>query len=402
MAPVSGGTAEVDILTMWQRLRGTEYTLDIDQEKYLEVEALFIDQMYKYYMPPEATAVNPVISFSPMPGGALTANTQMMRDNNTLHLFPEVIKNMREVVVKGGFGASVTPVSQFYFQQAFANTIQGHWKKITEGYGKMVLGYFGKTPATPDEEVVRLASEQLGLPPTVEDVHDINDRNPELGVVYNKLLLQNAHIPQTDENIFIAATCGAKGIAFLQGDCSTGIRYKADIAVEIKATPRAEVVAAYHEAHKHDIHQKEVNHRLEELFSKLPPATAVQAPSASKVISMAGNFTVFVDGSPYTVSFAEGSAINPQSIIAPEVSAAPALAEPTVSPGTPVQAVMPGNVFSITVKVGDEVLEGEEVAVIEAMKMETPVKAPCAGRILSITVAKGDTVGMGEIMMTIG
>jgi pyruvate carboxylase subunit B len=62
---------------------------------------------------------------------------------------------------------------------------------------------------------------------------------------------------------------------------------------------------------------------------------------------------------------------------------------------------MPGNVFSISVKVGDEVKEGEEVAVIEAMKMETPVKAPCAGRILSITVAKGDTVGMGEIMMTI-
>ena len=400
MAPVSGGTAAVDILTMWQRLRGTEYTLDIDQEKYLEVEALFIDQMYKYYMPPEATAVNPVISFSPMPGGALTANTQMMRDNNTLHLLPDVIKNMREVVVKGGFGASVTPVSQFYVQQAFANTLQGHWTKITDGYGKMVLGYFGKTPARPDEEVVRLASEQLGLAPTVEDVHDINDRNPELGIAYNKALLQKAHIPQTDENIFIAATCGAKGIAFLQGDCTTGIRYKADIAVEIKATPRAEVVAAYHEAHKHDIHQKEVNHRLEDLFSKLPAATPVQGTSASKVISMAGNFTVFVDGAPFTVSFAEGSAINPQTVAASPVAEPASAPEPHA--GIPVPAVMPGNVFSISVKVGDEVKEGEEVAVIEAMKMENPVKAPCSGTILSLTVAKGDTVGMGEIMMTIG
>jgi pyruvate carboxylase subunit B len=330
----------------------------------------------------------------------------MMRDNNTLHLFPAVINNMREVVVKGGFGASVTPVSQFYFQQAFANTLQGHWKKITDGYGKMVLGYFGKTPARPDDEVVRLASEQLGLPPTVEDVHDINDRNPELGVAYNKSLLQKANIPQTDENIFIAATCGAKGIAFLQGDCSTGIRYKADIAVEIKATPRAEVVAAYHEAHKHDIHQEEVNHRLEELFSKLPPTALVPSPagspspSASKVISMAGNFTVFVDGAPFTVSFAEGSAINPQAIAAPPAEVAPEAHHP--HPGTPVPAVMPGNVFSIAVKVGEEVKEGEEVAIIEAMKMENPVKAPCSGRILSITVAKGDTVGMGETMMTIG
>jgi len=263
----------------------------------------------------------------------------------------------------------------------------------------MVLGYFGQTPARPDEEVVRLASEQLGLAPTLEDVHDINDRNPELGVAYNKSLLQKANLPQTDENIFIAATCGAKGIAFLQGDCSTGIRYKADIAVEIKATPRAEVIAAYHEAHKHDVHQEEVNHRLSDLFSKLPSAaTPAPTSSAQKVISMAGNFTVFVDGAPYTVSFAEGSAINPQTAASVgEPSAAPA-----VSAGTPVPAVMPGNVFKLDVKVGDEVKEGDEVAVIEAMKMENPVKAPCAGKILSLTVAKGDTVGMGETMMTIG
>ena len=405
MAPVSGGTAAVDILTMWQRLRGTDYTLDIDQEKYLEVEALFIDQMYKYYMPPEATAVNPVISFSPMPGGALTANTQMMRDNNTLHLLPEVIKNMREVVVKGGFGASVTPVSQFYVQQAFANTIQGHWTKITDGYGKMVLGYFGQTPALPDPEIVRLAAEQLGLEPTTEDVHDINDRNPELGIPYNKSLLEKAKLPLTEENIFIAATCGAKGIAFLQGDCSTGIRYKADIAVEIKATPRSEVVAAYHEAHKHDIHQEEVNKRLVDLFSKLPnPAVPLPADTTvAKVISMAGNFTVFVDGAPFNVTFAEGSSINPQGLQQPTAPAAEAPpAAPPVAQGTPVPAVMPGNVYLIHVKVGDEVKEGEEVAVIEAMKMENPVKAPCAGKILSITAVKGGTVTMGETMMTIG
>ncbi len=45
--------------------------------------------------------VNPLIPFSPMPGGALTANTQMMRDNNILDKFPQVIHAMREVVEKG-------------------------------------------------------------------------------------------------------------------------------------------------------------------------------------------------------------------------------------------------------------------------------------------------------------
>ena len=229
MSPVSGGTSQTDILTMWQALRGTEYSLDIDEEKILEVEKLFKEQMKKYYLPPEATEVNPLIPFSPMPGGALTANTQMMRDNGTLDLFGKVIENMREVVAKGGFGTSVTPVSQFYFQQAFINTMLEKWSKISENYGKMILGYFGKTPTDPDPEIMKIASDQLSLEPTKEDVHDLNDENPNLGIEYNKKLLEEKNLETTDENIFISATCGAKGLAFLEGKSELGIRYSKDM-----------------------------------------------------------------------------------------------------------------------------------------------------------------------------
>ena len=168
MQPTSGGTCQPDILTMWHALRGTEYTLDIDTKKIQEAENVFQECMSKYFLPPEATAVNPIIPFSPLPGGALTANTQMMRDNGTFDKFPEVVKAMGECVKLGGFGTSVTPVSQFYFQQAYSNVMNGPWKKITPGYGKMVLGYFGKTPVEPDPAVVKEASEQLGLPPTTK------------------------------------------------------------------------------------------------------------------------------------------------------------------------------------------------------------------------------------------
>ena len=64
--------------------------------------------MADYFMPPEAKKVEPLIPFSPMPGGALTANTQMMRDNDNLDRFEDVIMQMGEVVTRGGFGTSVT------------------------------------------------------------------------------------------------------------------------------------------------------------------------------------------------------------------------------------------------------------------------------------------------------
>ena len=114
-----------------------------------------------------------------MPGGALTANTQMLRDNGIMSKYSEIIEAMEEVVRKGGFGTSVTPVSQFYFQQAFNNVIIGKWAKIAEGYGKMVLGYFGKTPKQPDKEVIKIASEQLGLEPTTQSPRLLNDKDPK-------------------------------------------------------------------------------------------------------------------------------------------------------------------------------------------------------------------------------
>jgi pyruvate carboxylase subunit B len=358
MRPVSGGTGQPDILTMWHRLKGTDYTLDIDYEKIMEAERVFMDQMDKYFMPPEALEVNPVITLSPMPGGALTANTQMMRDNNCLNLYPKVIDAMREVVERGGFGTSVTPVSQFYFQQAFANVTQGPWKKITDGYGKMVLGYFGHTPAEPDAEIVKLASEQLGMEPTKEDVHDINDRNPELGVKAATAKLEAAGLPVTDENIFIASTCADKGIEFLKGNKPLGIRYKED---------------------------------------EKPAAKAEKPAAASK--AKAGepeSYTVTVDGKAYNVHVAPGG-----TTVTPAASAPAPAAAPASGGGEQIEltAPMPGTVIKIVVEEGETVEEGDELIILEAMKMETPIKAEKAGTISEILVDQGQAVAAGEAIV---
>ena len=207
-SPVSGGTSQPDILTMLHAVKGKEYDLGgLELERILKYEDVLQECLKDYFMPPEATQVSPLIPFSPMPGGALTANTQMLRDNNILHKFPEVIKAMREVVEKGGYGTSVTPVSQFYYQQAFNNVMFGPWKKIAEGYGKMVLGYFGKTPVTPDSEVVSLASEQLKLPPTTKNALDLADADDTKSLLHVKQILEKENLEVSEENLLIAATC---------------------------------------------------------------------------------------------------------------------------------------------------------------------------------------------------
>ncbi len=221
-SPVSGGTSQPDIISMWHALKGTDYVLDVDYEKIIKASDVFEECMKEYYVPPEAKQVSPLVAISPMPGGALTANTMMMRDINTLHLFPKVLKEMPEVVRLGGFGASVTPVSQFYFQQAYMNVAMGRWKRITPEYGDMVLGYFGQTPVKPDPEVVKLAEKQRKKPVYEGDPLDLLE--PGLPKA-TKVLAEN-DLPVTDENLFIIASCEKKGLEFLQGKMQVNVRKK--------------------------------------------------------------------------------------------------------------------------------------------------------------------------------
>ena len=85
---------------------------------------------------------------------------------------------------------------------------------------------------------------------------------------------------------------------------------------------------------------------------------------------------------------------------APVAAQAPAAA-PAVAGGTEVKSPLAGSVFKLKGKVGDTVAANQEVAIIEALKMENPVVAPCAGTVNSIAVKETDTVVDGQTLMTI-
>ena len=357
LAPVSGGTCQTDLIVMWHALRGTDYYFDIDIDKIRDAEEVFKDCMKDYFLPPECRTVEPMIPFAPMPGGALTANTQMMRDINVMNRFPEVIKAMTEVVEKGGFGTSVTPVSQFYFQQAFNNVMQGNWKKIADGYGKMVLGYFGKTPTTPDSEIVKIASEQLGLQPTTELAMDIDDKNPKKGRKAAEQALKDAGIDDlSDENVFIAAACKEKGIQFLKGEAKLGIRK--NVEESAKAT--------------------------------------------------SNEVTITIGGSSYGIKIENGKAI--VDGVSYDYSIKDGISQTTSTPtqatssgaATPITAGLPGTVVKIVSPVGTQVSDGTTILIVEAMKMEVEIKSSVSGSVKEIKVKPGDSIVAGQELAIVG
>ncbi|WP_345991647.1 biotin/lipoyl-containing protein [Sulfurimonas sp. HSL-1716] len=366
-SPVSGGTSQPDILTMLHATKGMDYDLGgLEIDKILSYEKEVERCLEDYFMPPEATMVSPLIPFSPMPGGALTANTQMMRDNNILDRYPEVIAAMREVVEKGGYGTSVTPVSQFYFQQALNNVMQGPWKAIAPGYGKMVLGYFGKTPVAPDPEVVKIASEKLHLEPTTEKALDLADADETKSLDHWIKRLELEGIETTEENIFIAAACQDKGITFLKGEAEVNVRKKSLMAAQ--------------------------------------EASQAKTTNNEGVKSMGtGTYTVVVDGQKFSVQIAEGdadiqvTAVNGESVSAPKNTAVP----PSTN-GTTIKALLPGAVWKIVANPGQSVAEGDVILILESMKMEIDVVAPKGGVVKSINVSVNDKVVEGQVVAVIG
>ena len=357
MKPVSGGTGQPDIISMWHALSGTEYDLGLDIEKIMETEEIFKECMKDYPISPVSLAVNPILIQAPLPGGATATTINQLKDMGMVDKFPGLIKHMREVVARGGFGTSVTPVSQFYAQQAFLNTISEPWSQVNPGYGRMLLGYFGKTPCEPDPELVKWASEKLGLEPTTEKVVDINEKDPEKGLKAAEERLKAAGLPVTDENLFIAAACKDakedKGINFLLGKGTVSVNKKsADAAVEADA-------------------------------------------------SSSSGHTVTVNGKKYAVALEGNKATVNGKLYDIGVKAGIEAVSTPAGEGKPVKAALPGVVLKVLVSINDTVAEGDVIAVVEAMKMETEIKSPVAGTVTSVEIEVGSKVKNGDVLVTI-
>jgi biotin carboxyl carrier protein len=154
------------------------------------------------------------------------------------------------------------------------------------------------------------------------------------------------------------------------------------------------------------------------LSGKLVEKPAKVAPEKGAGIR---KFNVFVDDSYYAVEVeSEGGAIiaapvvaaaprpaaapNPSAApaAAPKPAAAPAAAAPAAGGAGAIAAPMPGLIVEVTCSVGDKVKAGQQVVVLEAMKMQNPLSSLIDGEVKGIFVKAGDSVAVGQVLVDIG
>lgn len=68
---------------------------------------------------------------------------------------------------------------------------------------------------------------------------------------------------------------------------------------------------------------------------------------------------------------------------------------------TDVIASMAGNVWKVLVKQGDQVEEGQDVVILESMKMEIPIAAEVSGTVQSVKIEEGQFVNEDDVLLTV-
>ena len=139
------------------------------------------------------------------------------------------------------------------------------------------------------------------------------------------------------------------------------------------------------------------------------------------------NYKITVNGVTYDVTVEGGNSglfsaplMSAPASFAPSFSApaapaaapkaAPAPAAPAAAPkaapapaagGVNVEAQVIGKIFKVIAKVGDAVSAGDEIVILDSMKMEIPVVSPADGTVASINVKEGDAVEVGDVIATL-
>ena len=308
----------------------------------------------------ELKGVDARILLAQVPGGMLTNMESQLRDQQATDKLSEVLEEIPRVREDLGNIALVTPTSQIVGTQAVINVLTGErYKSITKETAGILKGEYGATPSPMNKELQAKV---------LDGADPITCRPADLLYPEMKRL--------TEELREIAKTEDIK--------LETGEREVDDVLT----------YALFPE-----IGLKFLKNRDNpDAFEPVPTGEELTYAPVSKSEGDAEVYTVNVNGESFVVQVSEGGDV---SNIAPVANSAAVSTPASNTNAEPLNSPLSGNIFKINVAVGQSVVEGDVLIILEAMKMETEVVASKSGVVQSIDTAEGSSVSVGDVLLTL-
>lgn len=340
-------------------LDGTERDTGLDMGLLEEIAAYFREVRMKYAkFEGSLRGVDSRILVAQVPGGMLTNMESQLHEQGAIDKFDEVLAEIPRVREDLGFLPLVTPTSQIVGTQSVINILTGErYKTITKETAGVLKGEYGATPAPVNTELqarVLDGAEVITVRPADLIPAELDRLIAELDGEAKEKNLTLKEGEQKIDDVLTYALFPQIGLKFLENRDNPS-------AFEPVPTGNEGGVVT--------------NDRGEEIY------------------------TVNVEGRDYTVAVSNGGDV---SAIVPMGGAAPAGgAVGPVGGGEPVPAPLAGNIFKVLVSPGQQVAVGDNLIILEAMKMETAVSAARAGTIGDVLVKEGDAISVGDPLVTL-
>ncbi|MCS0353251.1 sodium-extruding oxaloacetate decarboxylase subunit alpha [Vibrio ordalii] len=328
----------------------------------LEPIATYFREVRKKYAKWEGQlkGVDSRILIAQVPGGMLTNMEGQLKEQGAADRLDEVLEEIPRVRKDLGFIPLVTPTSQIVGTQAVINVLTGErYKSITKETAGVLKGEYGATPAPVNAE---LQAKVLGnLTPITCRPADLLDA--EMAVLTTELLEK----------------AKAEGISLATDTVDDVLTYALFPQVGLKFLK---------------------NRHNPDAFEPAPTLESAK-PTPATVVTKGGieTYSVKVDGQIYTVEVGPQGQLS--SISASQSQAAQPSAMPASNSAEAVPSPLAGNIFKVNVQAGSEVLEGDVLVILEAMKMETEIRAARGGIVQDLHVKEGDAVTVGAPLLSL-
>jgi pyruvate/oxaloacetate carboxyltransferase len=349
VAPLANGTSLPATETILKNVRYLGFTSDLNEDALAAVSGHFRRIAQEEGLPMGSPVEYDLFHFEhQVPGGMITNLKRQLREVGMEDRFHEILEEIIQVRREMGYPVMATPFSQIVGVQAIENVVSGkRYERIPDEVIKYVLGLYGKLDAPVDKKVMERINQ---LPQTKE----FRDWKPE-GYFKSIEELRSEIGPDLDDEDLLLTI-------LIPGYNKENLSKKSAIV----STPAAK--------------------------SKLPANTITVFPT---------EFCVEVDGEQFNVKVfpvwsEESTGPNQDSGLATQ-KASMSKEHP---PGAMVSG-MAGLVLSIKVKVGDKVEAGDELVMIEAMKMMRNYLAPHGGMVKEICVQEDQIVNADDVLMVV-
>ncbi len=404
MSPYAYRTSHAAVEPLVMTLLGTNRDTGFDIRQLAQINEVLEKKVlpkYKHLLDDSKVSIIDIsVLLHQTPGGMLSNLVNQLRELDALNKIDDVYRELPRVRKELGQIPLVTPTSQIVGIQTVNNVLfddqYERYKMITDQVKDLCYGLYGKTAVPIDPEVQKKALKGYGrgeepitcrpaevLEPELENAKkDVEDLTKEIDDVITYALY-----PIT----------GKRFLKWKYGLEDPPPEVKARTLEEIKAEEEMAKMARRgllikkpeKEVPAKDAHIRKFDVFVDDRYFEVE----VQEPEG---MPMAGYMP--------QMPFAAPSRVAPVARPSTPAPAAPAPAAPTVADveGTPLTAPMPGMIVKYLKAMGDPVEKGENVVVLEAMKMENALPAPDSGTMKSINFSTGDSVAKGDVLCVIG